>query len=244
VRSGPNRHQARPGTGIVVLSISAGYQTRTEVVPLPGGDLHIRGLLDRQQFHDPSGEAEAAGISSAAWPLFGLIWPSGRMLAAHMQTFDIAGKQVLEVGCGLALASLVVHRRQGNITASDCHPLTAEFLRHNLINNCLLPMAYTCGNWAVENAALGRFDLIVGSDVLYDRNQPALLSGFIARHACATAEVLIVDPDRGNRPSFNRHMSAAGYRCEETRLHELPQQGGHYKGRLLHYRRGNADSGP
>ena len=54
-----------------------GYQTKQECVAIPGAhDLHIQSLLDRQQYADPLGEAEALGISSAAWPLFGLLWPS------------------------------------------------------------------------------------------------------------------------------------------------------------------------
>jgi hypothetical protein len=45
---------------------------------------------------------------------------------------DLEGKRILEVGAGLALASLVVHRRGGDITASDYHPLIPDFLKENL----------------------------------------------------------------------------------------------------------------
>lgn len=68
----------------------------------------MRSLLDRQQFHDPDGNAEALGISSATWPLFGLLWPTGRVLAHAMVSFELKGRRVLELGCGMALASLVV----------------------------------------------------------------------------------------------------------------------------------------
>jgi len=62
-----------------------GYLTKNERVAIADADsLDIRSLLDRQQFSDALGEAEAIGISDAAWPLFGLLWPSGRQLAAQM----------------------------------------------------------------------------------------------------------------------------------------------------------------
>ncbi|SDM40911.1 methyltransferase [Polaromonas sp. JS666] len=212
------------------------YLLKYETVSGSGEDLQLRSLLDRQQFHDPLGEAEREGISSSAWPLFGLLWPSGRVLAHTMLSFELEGKRILELGCGLALASLVVHRRGGNITASDCHPLAAEFLLENLKLNQLPAMKYQAGNWSRANPLLERFDLIIGSDVLYDRGQPEALSRFIELHAQPRVEVLIVDPDRGNRASFNRRMDGLGYSRTETRVTQLPA-GGSYKGRLLQYLR-------
>ncbi|MBC7611001.1 MAG: SAM-dependent methyltransferase [Polaromonas sp.] len=211
------------------------YLLKYETVSGSGEDLQMRSLLDRQQFHDPLGEAQAQGISSAAWPIFGLLWPSGRVLAHVMQSFEIEGKRILELGCGLALASLVIHRRGGNITASDCHPLTAAFLLENLKLNHLPAMKYQTGNWSQSNPLLRRFDLIIGSDVLYDREQPQALSQFIDLHANPDVEVLIVDPDRGNRASFNRKMDVLGYSHTEMRVSTLPGAGGKYKGRLLRY---------
>ncbi len=217
------------------MSQALPYQLKFETVSGSGGELQLRSLLDRQQFFDPLGEAEREGISSAAWPLFGLLWPSGRVLAHVMQTFELGGKRILELGCGLGLASLVIHRRGGDITASDCHPLAADFLRENLKLNHLPVMKYQTGNWSRLNPLLGRFDLIIGSDVLYDRGQPQVLSQFIDLHAQPDVEVLIVDPDRGNRASFNRNMDLRGYSHTETPISMLPGTGGKYKGRLLRY---------
>lgn len=227
-------------TSPLPLAQPLGYQVKLETIHGQGADLQLRSLLDRQQFYDPLGEAEREGISSSAWPIFGLLWPSGRVLAHAMLTYEFGGKRILELGCGLALASLVVHRRGGDITASDCHPLAADFLLENLALNQLPAMKYQTGNWSRINPLLKRFDLIIGSDVLYDRGQPEVLSQFIALHAQPDAEVLIVDPDRGNRVSFNRKMEALGYLHTETRVTALPGDGSKYKGRLLKYVRAAA----
>ena len=196
----------------------------------------MRSLLDRQQFDDPLGEAEDEGISSATWPLFGLLWPSGQVLAGAMQVFEHDGRRILEVGCGLALASLVLHRRGADVTASDCHPLTGPFLVENLRLNAMESMKYSRGNWSQDDGRLGLFDVIIGSDLLYDRDQPQALSQFIDRHAEAQVEVIIVDPDRGNQPSFKRKMGVLGYAHGETRIHALPG-GDLYKGRVHRYNR-------
>jgi 2-polyprenyl-3-methyl-5-hydroxy-6-metoxy-1,4-benzoquinol methylase len=215
-----------------------GYQVKFESIPILGGaDLEIRSLLDREQFSDPRGYAEELGISSAAWPLFGLVWPSARILAGAMQAFEIDGKRILEIGCGIALASIVIHRRNGDVTASDVHPLTETFLRENVLLNHLQPLKYETGNWDTENPRLGKFDLIIGSDVLYERNQPALLSAFIDKHSKPTVEVIIVDPDRGNRSDFSKSMARLGFSLVEARADGMQANGEVYKGRILTYRR-------
>ncbi len=230
-----------------------GYLTHEQRVRVDGAaDLIIRSLTDRQQFSDPLGEALDAGITSASWPLFGLLWPSGAMLAARLAQRPVrAGERILEVGCGLALASLVGHRRGADVTASDRHPLAADFLMANLRLNALAPMKYRHGDWAVAEATpmrvqrsglslrrrlRGRFDLIIGSDVLYDRDASLALAGFITRHAQPAAEVWVVDPDRGNHGGFNRRMAGEGFVCSSQRL-AVAAAGGvpGYRGRLWTY---------
>jgi len=226
-----------------------GYDIKHEQVAVHGvDDLHIRSLLDRQQFSDPSGEAAAMGISSAMWPLFGLLWPSGLQLADQMASRQVrSGERILEIGCGLALASLVSHRRGGEVTASDCHPLAEAFIGENLRLNDLPPMHYRHGPWdgaaspqgfESRSGVDGRFDLIIGSDILYERDDSGVLAAFIERHAHSSACVLIVDPDRSNRAAFNRRMDSLGFELHESRLDRpLDDSGTAYKGRLLRYDR-------
>ena len=228
-----------------------GYQTHQTQIAISGvDDLLIRSLADRQQFHDPRGHAERIGISSAAWPLFGMAWPSGLALAARLAQREVRyGERILEIGCGLALPSLVGHRRGADITASDCHPLASGFLRANLRLNGLAPMTYRHGQWNVPlrqrvrggmhrgSVVRGSFDLIIGSDLLYERDIAGGLASFIGRHAGARSEVWIVDPDRSNRAAFNRQMTQEGFRRSEERLDALA-----YKGRLITYARGTASS--
>ena len=219
-----------------------GYQIKFQRIAVAGGaDLQVRSLLDRQQYSDPSGEAEAAGISPATWPLFGQVWPSEQKLADLMQTWDIEGRRVLEVGCGLALASMVVQRRHGDITASDCHPLTESFLKANAELNDLPTLKYCTGNWGRENPGLGEFDLIIGSDVLYERDHPQQVAGFIGEHSSEHAEVLILDPNRHNRSAFNKQMAELGFTLEETLIHSPLSDGTAYARHVLHYTRRAVD---
>ena len=195
-----------------------GYSVETTTHHIGAEDFLIRSLRDRQQFWDPDGRAERAGISSAAWPIFGVVWPAGIALAQEMNRFPFAGMKILEVGCGIGLCSLVLQRRGANITASDYHPLAEEFLRYNSALNGLPPIKYRNAPWAGPNPALGRFDLIVGSDLLYERGHPTMLSTFLACHTEATARVVLADPGRTRCGQFSTKMAAEGYASSNQRL--------------------------
>ncbi len=202
-----------------------GYLTKQETVCIAGvADLQIRSLLNREQYSDPLGAAERVGISSASWPLFGLLWPASSYLAAQLAQRQVqAAERILDVGCGLGLASLVAHRRGADVTASDKHPLTALFLAENLRLNDLPPLKYRDADWAPPEPSrldatpsraaplLGHFNLLMGSDVLYERDSSQQLAAFIGRYATPSAEVWIVDPNRGHRAAFGQRMKALGF---------------------------------
>ena len=225
---------------------ATGYQTKQESIAVNGvPNLLVRSLLDKQQFYDPEDAALALGISSAFWSLFGLLWPSGSRLAERLALRPVSThERILEIGCGLALSSLVGHRRGANITASDCHPLAGEFLRENLRLNKLSPMNYQHGHWGQHSEqhqdpkVNSRFDLIIGSDILYERDEQGDLAHYINEHLEDHAEVWVIDPNRGNRAHFHRNMAAQGFSLSEEVLDiSATETEAAYKGRMLTYLR-------
>jgi len=207
-----------------------------------GDAWRLRVLSDSQQFHDPDGHGDALGISSAQWSLFGQLWPAGQLLAQAMHGFDIAGKNILELGCGIGLASLVLQRRGARITASDVHPLAEPFLAYNAALNELEAVTYRQLRWDIPLPTLGHFDLIIASDVLYEPVQAHYLGDVVRRHANPRAEILITDPGRGNSNRFTRVLAEQGFSVAQTRCPRDDDDPAPYRGRLLHYRRGFTDA--
>jgi predicted nicotinamide N-methyase len=220
-----------------------GYQVKFEDYRIDGRDYRIRSLRDRQQYPAACDEGEHPGVSAANWPLFGVIWPSGQMLARHMSTYAVDGLRILEVGCGLALASIVLRGRGADITASDHHPMVPSCLAANLALNELRDIDTIAGEWASEEADPELFDLIIGADLLYERDHCAMLSAFIDRHAKPVAEVIIVDPGRGYAGKFGRRMQTLGYSCTQERSEMQLADHETFAGRIVTCRRDPGGNG-
>lgn len=195
--------------------------TKTNTITFPGWrSFQVLSLKDRNQFYDPLGRAKRLGISSALWPLFGVIWPSGVLLASKViknKKNIQKNAQVLEIGCGLALASIVAHSKLINVTASDYHPAVPGFLRKNLMLNKLPILPYRYGRWGAkrknysiyDTGALPinrRYDLVMGSDLLYEPDSALYVAEYIDHVAKNNAEVWLVDPNRGYKNKFVREL--------------------------------------
>jgi predicted nicotinamide N-methyase len=217
--------------------MAVGYQVKFETITVGKRPFEIRSLKDRQQYDDPAGESKKAGVSAASWPLFGVVWPSGMMLADIMDTYPADGLRILEVGCGLGLASLVMHSHGADITASDYHPMAEKFMDKNIDLNKFAPIKFEVINWATIDNSLGKFDLIIGSDVLYEPNHPLLLANFIERHADGNCKVIIVDPGRRQRTEFTRRMVENGYSLIPGVINGVLADSLEFKGKVLVYTR-------
>ncbi|MEZ4268647.1 MAG: methyltransferase domain-containing protein [Myxococcota bacterium] len=209
---------------------------RHETVSFGEFEVRVRTLHDLQEFRDDDGEAEALGISSASWPIFGVVWRSGRALAQLMVDHDVAGRRVLEVGCGIGLASLVLNHRGADITATDYHPEAGRFLAANVELNGGRPIPFARADWADEApSGLGTFDLVIGSDLLYEDEHAALLAGFIDRHTRPACEVIIIDSARGYAGRFSKCMLALGYSYTHERTSTLESEGEPYRGKIMRF---------
>jgi predicted nicotinamide N-methyase len=200
-------------------------------------DIHVRSLRDKQQFSDTLGEAESLGISSAQWPIFGVVWESSQILAHEMAGFSIKGKRILEIGCGMALSSLLLNARHADITATDIHPEAGNFLAENTRLNEGQKIPFLRTDWKDDSHGLGKFDLIIGSDLLYEKEHIDLLATFINKHANARCEIVIVDPGRSNHASFSKRMITLGYSHTQNQSTHTEQITGIFKGHILHYQR-------
>lgn len=205
------RPRASPLAGRTVRSIGIiGYTARYIDVDVLGDPYRLRVLSDSQQYADHDGNAERLGISCAQWPLFGQLWPAGHALAVAMGGIDLAGRRVLELGCGIGLASLVLQRRGADVLATDVHPLAETFLAYNAALNGLPAVNYRHLDWARRRPQLGSFGVVIAGDVLYERGQAELVADAIGHYAAIGADVVVTDAGRGYAAKLVVALAARG----------------------------------
>jgi predicted nicotinamide N-methyase len=151
---------------------------------------------------------------------------------------EIKKLKILEVGCGLALSSLILKLRGADITATDYNPSAKAFLIENMRINQCQEIPFIRADWKDDHLESSqRYDLIIGSDILYQQDHSKDLSHFINMKALEKCEVIIVDPNRGNQNSFTRKMRQYNftYQRDTRQFYDLDQT--LFKGHIHHYQR-------
>jgi predicted nicotinamide N-methyase len=165
---------------------------------------------------------DASEIESLA-PYFGTVWPSALALIGFLRQERIAsllpGKQVLELGCGLALPSMVCSRMGAIVTAMDHHPDVPRFLELNVSQNepCAVTFVASADDKPTKDflaVKTGTFDYIIASDVLYESHLAEFFANQISILAAPQAKVVVADPGRPYIQSFVNAMGTRGWRSE------------------------------
>src|SRR5690606_14791407 len=105
-------------------------------------------------------------------PYWAEIWDSARgiaqMLASDMDG-QLAGRRVLDLGCGMGLVGTVAAMLGAKVTFADLESEALLFARYNTLPWHRQVRARQL-NWRTDRLD-DRFDLIIGADILYEQSQ-------------------------------------------------------------------------
>lgn len=153
-------------------------------------------------------------------PYWAELWPSALALARVVSETPLEGKRVIELGCGLALPSIVAALGGADVLATDWSPDALVFAARNAqLNGAALEVARLA--WAKPELPDGRFDLVLAADVLYERRNVAELLALLPRLG---DEVLLADPGRPALAAFVEG-TAPEWEVESTAEAGLPRGG-------------------
>jgi len=149
-------------------------------------------------------------------PYWADLWPSAvalaRSLAEYTSEERLAGRRVVELGCGVGLPSVAALARGSGVTATDHYEAALDFARYNaLVNLGREPHTQLLDWHASSTEGIGQFDLILAADVLYERRNVPALAALMPALLVPGGEVLLADPRRDNAPTFLERMRERGF---------------------------------
>jgi predicted nicotinamide N-methyase len=161
-------------------------------------------------------------------PYWARPWPSGLGLAGALKDDPPrAGTKVLELGCGLALPSVVAARAGADVLATDGATDAVAFAAHVLALN-EVEGEVACADWSEHGDQLverGPWDLVLAADVLYTRANVELALRLFPRLVAPTGAVRLADPNRAGAQGFLSDARASFHlvsrRGPDVSLHTL-----------------------
>lgn len=148
-------------------------------------------------------------------PYWAELWPSALILARQVALLDGAGRSILELGCGIGLVAAAASRAGFDVTATDYYADALLFTSLNVARNSGREPHVRNLDWRSIPDDLGRFDVIVASDVLYEQRYPSLIADVIARALAPDGFALIADPGRVAAPDLPGGCAARGLTVRE-----------------------------
>lgn len=152
-------------------------------------------------------------------PYFGILWPAAEGLAQYLQDHSdlVKGRTVLELGAGLAFPSMVAaHLGARRMLVTDYHPDVESYLHRNLRHSDQVgELEYQRFNWRGPESELGKFDVVMGSDILYEAKHASEVAQGLARFLAPGGVILLADQGRNYLGKFLAAMELAGFRVSE-----------------------------
>ena len=200
-------------------AINVKYPTQTQLIKISEKNFVLEVIRSLDEAIDIlcnelSAEEQADPFAEDLCPYFGILWPAARALSVFLGEHpELAkGKTAIELGCGLGLPSLVATHLGADVLATDFHPDVEEyFLRKARHSN--MTVKYQRLNWR-EGNALGTYDLVLGSDILYESKHAKEVAQGLIKYTRPGSCILLADPGRAYLQKFLDAMNELGFKEE------------------------------
>ena len=165
--------------------------------------------IDAERLHDdlgrPPGERRLA--------YWARVWPGSVVLAELVRDElapRLAGKRVIELGCGLGAVGIAAARAGADVVVTDREADAVAFAEGNARENGVTVRGERLVWERVPDAMSAGFDLVLGAEIVYDREQVAPLAGAIAELLAPGGEAWISDPERLGSSTLVEACAGAG----------------------------------
>ena len=172
--------------------------------------------------------SEADYVRDERLPYWADVWPSSIALGRRLLEQHGAGRTLLELGCGVGVVALSAARAGFAVTVSDYYEDALAFAQANLARAGFTAEARHL-DWRALPDDLATYDVVVASDVLYEKPYADLVAAVIDRTLAPDGVALVADPGRLAAPAFveaaeARRLTVDGTDVRPVRIGEVVQR--------------------
>ncbi len=187
-------------------------------------------------------------------PYWAELWPSAVVLASAVASrrasgvsalatgggrSDVGMRQAdgpgraLELGCGLGLVTVAAMRAGWDVLATDWYEDALRFTAVNALHAVGRAPATRLVDWFRLPADLGRFDLLLAADVLYEARYASVVAAVLSRTLAPRGSAWVADPGRAACHDFLRRAAELGLHVRDTQVR--PFDGGGHRQQITVY---------
>lgn len=180
------------------------FRVRETEVPVKGGIVRI--------IHPASADdliSEDDYVRDERLPYWADLWPSSIALAGIVHELLPRQARVLELGCGAGLVSSAAARLGHDLLATDYYTDALSFTRVNAWRNSDREIDVRHVDWREFPGELRNFDVVLASDVIYEKPNAALVAEAIRSALAPDGVAFVADPGRTTTNAFLEACGAA-----------------------------------
>jgi predicted nicotinamide N-methyase len=146
-------------------------------------------------------------------------WPAGIALADWLaeNRERIAGRNCLDLGCGLGLTALAASSLGAGVTAVDYEEEALRYARVNAALNGVREPLWAVMDWRAPAVFPHAFNFIWGGDIMYERSFAGPVLDFLEYALAPAGLVWLAEPCRNVYADFAEQLSRRGWKSAKVR---------------------------
>lgn len=200
----------------LLARVRSRYATVTETIRVGHFSLEFTRVAEPDRvLEELEAAAETCGTDApAAQPYWAEAWDSALALADILCSRNLLGQSLLDLGCGMGLTGTVAAAMGARVMMVDIAATALLFARLNSWQ-WRERVSVRQFNWRTQQLD-ERFDLILGSDILYDRNDWPHLENLWCQHLHPAGQILLTEPGRRAGDEFIEWLDTRVWKLRTT----------------------------